>query len=538
MTFHGARMNPTRIIGSILAAILVFPPSVFGQAEESVQLTFDSIRINSEQADSARTVSTSLPYFAPKHMMPGIGLGREGMSDDVLEKRTEAKIKWAIFLFLRDPTVVQGIKDCISNRQIQSILTKGSRESGFPRDDSEAMMVLESVCRWNAASGTGAEGIMQIVKGTAKLMGLKVGNYIATKIRKIKVALKNKNGKIIKRKGKPVYKIKQKSTTRRYIRDERLNPAIAIPKADSYLAQLSNRYGSRDMAVFAYHCGEGCAARFLEIARQTEEMKQGPITPAKLYFLCNPVHNQELCEAIAYNMTRDNSPEYWFKKEAMKFLLELARTDYSRFEQLVSEYQNQQAPRRRTPSRLWAWLLNHNNVYAGNLDSIDRISVRQILRVFNNPDYYGFNLRIFGERDNLLVDGEQPADFTTVAHGVLGTLLYVTHETRRLFEAGHYQESWVPLDATVIGNLDQHLYFENMGMQTDFLKQASGKVFDISFDNLGTHELEALKFVLKDLEDNGSIGFVPDRSRKKALLIGPSPSSLPFFNQVFQDAVS
>ncbi len=520
----------------ILAAVLATPPSVLGQIEESVSNPSDSAQIHSDPPDSAQPVSPFVPYFVPKHMMAGIGVGREGMSEEVLNQRTEAKIKWAIFLFLRDPTVVQGIKDCLSNRPLQNILTKGARVSGFPRDDSEAMMVLESVCRWNAASGTGAQGIMQIVKGTAKLMGLKVGRFITRKIRRIKVALRNKKGKIIKRNGKPVYKTRQKSITHRYSQDERLKPAIAIPKADNYLAQLSRRYGSHDMAVFAYHCGEGCASRFIEIARQTEEMKEGPITPAKLYFLCNPVHNRDLCDEIAYNMTRDNSPEYWFKKEAMKFLLGLARTDRSKFEQLVSEYQNPRRPTQRTPSRLWAWLVNHNKAYAENLDGFDAISARHILRVFNNPDYYGFNLRIFENMDNPAGADDQ-GTFSSISPEALGALLYIVYETRRLFEAGNYQEKWVPFDAALIGNLDQHLYFENMGVQTDFLKQASGKVFDISLDNLGPHELEALQFVLKDLEDNGSIGFVPDRSRKKALLIGPSPSSLPFFNHVFQDAV-
>lgn len=528
-------VNSMRIIGLILAAVLVLPAWVSGEIEESVSTPSDLPQIHSDPPESVQPVSQLGPYFVPKHTMPGIGVGREGMSAEALSKRTEAKIKWAIFLFLRDPQIVQGVKNCVSNAPIQNILTKGAQESGFPRDDSEAMMVLESVCRWNAASGTGAEGIMQIVKGTAKLMGLKVGQFIAKKIRTIKIALRNKKGEIIKRKGKPVYQTRQRSTTHRYSQDERLKPAIAIPKADHYLAQLSKRYASQDMAVFAYHCGEGCAARFIEIARQTEEMREGSITPAKLYFLCNPIHNRELCDAIAYNMTRDNSPEYWFKKEAMKFLLELARNDYGKFDQLVSEYQNQQTPKKRTPSRLWAWLLNRNKAYAENLDGLDGASAHQILRLFNNSDYYGFNLRISGANDNPTAAESESASYT-ISPDALGALLYIAYETRRLFETGHYREKWVPLDATLIGNLEQHLYFENMGMQQDFLKQASGKVFDISLDNLGTHELESLQFILKDLEDNGSIGFVPDRSRKKALMIGPSPSSLPLFNQVLQDA--
>ena len=64
------------------------------------------------------------------------------------------------------------------------------------------------------------------------------------------------------------------------VRDERMIPERAIPAAAQYLASLESRYGGRDWAVFAYHCGEGCAGEVRAIAQRAERLRRQALSGA------------------------------------------------------------------------------------------------------------------------------------------------------------------------------------------------------------------------------------------------------------------
>src|SRR5260370_35467032 len=58
------------------------------------------------------------------------------------------------------------------------------------------------------------------------------------------------------------------------LRDDRFNPERAVPAAATYLARLPTKFGGRDWAVIAYHCGEGCVAELLPLAQASVGSKQ------------------------------------------------------------------------------------------------------------------------------------------------------------------------------------------------------------------------------------------------------------------------
>ena len=76
--------------------------------------------------------------------------------------------------------------------------------------------------------------------------------------------------------------------------DERLIPERAVPAAANYLAQMETKFGGRDLAVFAYHCGEGCVSDFIGLAQQAKGMQNHPVTVPRLFFGANPVYDREV----------------------------------------------------------------------------------------------------------------------------------------------------------------------------------------------------------------------------------------------------
>jgi Transglycosylase SLT domain len=92
-----------------------------------------------------------------------------------------------------------------------------------------------------------------------------------------------------------------------------MEPGKAIPAAAAYLAGMEQRYGGRDWAIWAYHCGEGCVSEFLSMAKEVQQPGGPSPTVAQVFFDCSPAWNRDLYEALHAQMDRDYSPTYWFR---------------------------------------------------------------------------------------------------------------------------------------------------------------------------------------------------------------------------------
>ena len=103
---------------------------------------------------------------------------------------------------------------------------------------------------------------MQISRDTAATMGLRVTYATRYKSVKVRVPIKSR------RRTKTTYRIVTRKTPYRVlVRDDRVVPERAIPAAANYLAGMERKFGGRDWAVFAYHCGQGCVSMMQEITR-------------------------------------------------------------------------------------------------------------------------------------------------------------------------------------------------------------------------------------------------------------------------------
>jgi hypothetical protein len=462
-------------------------------------------------------------HFEPEHRLSGIGAGRTDMSALVLEARTQRMIDSQTFIIMREPEALAGAER-ICSPKLQKLFKSAGEQSGFPASTLAAISYIESFGNAKAQSPSGPVGIMQFSEATARSAGLRVIRKTRYRTVTSKQTVRNKRGRMVTR------KVRTRIPYTVTIRDERLIPERAIPAAANYLARLAARYGRQDWAVFAYHCGEGCVAELQPLTEKVVKDNE-PVSVASMFFSASPAHNRDLYEALQFHMQRDYSPTYWFRIMRAEQLLKMYQDDPSEFKQLWADYRNDANPQRRADHRLVVWLKGADLLYR-SCDDLRRAEGKELVRVFNNPDYYGFTFRP-GDPPNLSADDQ--ALYAQASPSTIGTLVYIAYETRRLFEAVNPKdEKFVPLDvAELVSTTDQDHRREP---GTNVPVHCTGQVFDLSTAKLGPAERECLNFILDEMGWDGYLGFMQESG--DLIHIGCSPSSREFFAQVYQDALA
>jgi hypothetical protein len=470
---------------------------------------------------------TAPAYFAPVHRLPGIGIDRQDQTDETLARRTEAMIQSQTFSIMREPLAAQGAER-IYGSGLQRMFRDAERKTGFPASVLQAMAYLESWGIAYAESPAGPRGILQMSEATARRIGLRVVYATRHRTIKTKVAAPNKHGKLVYR------TVRHTETYTVQVRDERLQPDKAIPAAARYLAGMEQRYGGRDWAIWAYHCGEGCVADFLAMAKSAKWRDGPPTSVAQVFFGCSPVWNRELFEAIHTQMDRDYSPTYWFRVMRAEQLLHMYRDDRTEFQDLAAEYRYPASPAQRAPDRLSVWLKPEDLIYQTG-EGI-RNADNKLVNAPDDPEFFGYRVEPHALAPGLLGHDENDAWRAKALPSTIGTLAYIAFETRRLHEALRPGEEFVPLDATALV-LPKAIEGPVDPLQGPRMPDhASGQVFDLSMSGLPPGERECLQFVLDDMGWSGALGFIEEPPTKQTMHIGCSPSTRDFFAQVGGEA--
>ena len=466
--------------------------------------------------------AASSGYFAPEHRLAGIGVDRDGLSDDALAARTRLMVESQTFFIMREPKAVAGAKRVTTDPKLQAVFRSAAAASGFPQDVLEAIAYLESWGDVSAESWAGSpRGIMQISLATARTMGLKVGQVTRYRTVRVKVRVKSAGGKV-----------KYKTVSHRVpytvlTRDERLIPERAIPAAARYLAGMERTFGSRDWAIFAYHCGQGCVAEMQELTRRAHGIPRDQITVPRMYFSSNPAWNRELYLAVQQQMLRDYSPTYYFRILCAAQLLALYRSDPAAFAALAGANKSEFNSVGRAPHRLSVWLKREDLIFRSDED-IRADNGKLLARAIERPEFFGYALHFPAAAVG------DPGELAAASPATLGALMYIAFETRRLFETMEMnQEKFRPLPVTALVAPEDLAQLQD---RRDEAAHSSGQVFDIDYSGLPPMELECLRFVLDDLGDDGYLGFV--EVGRESLHIGPSPSSRDFFTAVYSEAAS
>jgi hypothetical protein len=470
---------------------------------------------------SSSLLIASLDYFTPQHPLPGIGAGRSGMTPEILAARTDRMIQSQTFAIMRDPQAIAGAER-ITGARLAGIFRRAAAESGWPVSLISAVAYLESWGDAQAASPAGPKGIMQFSEATARAAGLRV-------VRVTRFQVTTSHQLVRRKSGKSVYRtIHHKTPYTTTVRDDRLNPERAAPAAARYLARMETKFGGRDWAIFAYHCGEGCVADLLPLTEAAVHHKQPSV--AEMFFAANPAYHGELYQALQREMQRDYSPTYWFRIQRAEQLLQLYQDDPAAFRELAEEYQNPIHPQRRASNRLIIWLKSHDIFYR-SADDLRQASGKGLAKVLDNPAFFGFSLPE-------MADGPNRDLYLQDSPAAIGTLLYVAFETRRLFEEWKPKgERFVPLQvAELVATTDRPAEAGTLMVDPEFPEHSTGQVFDIDRSNLPRGERESLNFTLDDMGWDGYLGFI--QVTGDTVHIGCSPSSREFFATVFEEAAA
>jgi hypothetical protein len=448
--------------------------------------------------------------FEPQHRLTALGVARGEMTDELLARREKLMIDAQTFGILRDPRALEGAQR-ITSPKLQKIFKDAEKRSGLPASLIAAVAYLESWGVSNAQSPTGPRGVMQIAGGTARSMGLRM--IYATRYRTAteKRTVKNKKGKTVTK------SVRRRMPYSVLVKDERMVPERAIPAAAVYLSRLENKFGGIDWAVFAYHCGEGCVGSMKALTEQARGIK-APYTVSKMFFSATPAFNRELYEAVRREMERDFSPTYYFRIMRAQQLLKLYQADPAEFKSLAAEYRYEPNPSQRAPHRLAVWLRTKDLRYqnAGDINA----DAENLVPVFDDPDTFGFQLH------------KEEDQFLRATPAAIGTLTYLTYETRRLFHAIKSKDKWMPLEVISL------VHPASEGKLPESAAHASGQVFDIDVRALPLAEREALDFILQDMGWSGYVGFVEEAPGSGTLHIGCSPSAREFFTEVYREAAA
>ena len=459
-------------------------------------------------------------FFIPAHRLAGFGVDRDDLSSDLLAARTNLMIQSQTFSIMRDPQAVPGARRITTDRKLQSLFHSASERSGLPAELLEAIAYVESWGDARAESPSGPRGIMQVSLGTARVMGLRVMTTTRYRIVKEIVQVRNKRNKLVSK------TVRHKVPYIVSSRDERLTPDRAIPAAANYLAGLERKFGGRDWAVFAYHCGEGCVSQMQDLTRRSRGIPPDQVTVARMFFSCTPVWNRELYLAVQTEMQRDYSPTYWFRIERAQQLLSLYRHDPEGFTRLAEEYKSEFAVGPRAPHRLTVWLKRDDLVFHSD-DDIRAAIGTKLARAFDQPAYFGYGLHLPAEQPENLVN------YSHASPAALGTLMYIAYETRRVWE--EFKPGTETFQPLVVSSLVEPEERVRQSNQIEGAAHSSGQVFDIEYTTLPPRELESLRFILDDLGWEGYLGFVDDGP--KNIHIGCAPMARDFFSSIFQEGL-
>jgi hypothetical protein len=460
-------------------------------------------------------------YFVPAHRLSGFGVDRDDLSNGLLAARTDQMIQSQTFSIMRDPQAVPGARRITSDRKLQSLFHMAAERSGLPAELLEAIAYVESWGDAKAESPSGPRGIMQVSLGTARVMGLRVVATTRYRIVKEIVQVRNKKNKLVTK------TVRHKVPYVVASRDERLTPDRAILAAANYLAGLERKFGGRDWAIFAYHCGEGCVSQMLDLTRRARGIPPDQATVARMFFSCTPVWNRELYLALQAEMQRDYSPTYWFRIERAQQLLSLYRRDPEAFARLGEEYKSEFPVGPRAPHRLTVWLKHDDLVFHSDGDIRAAIGTK-LARAFDRPSYFGYTLQLTPDRPDNLVN------YSHASPSALGTLMYIAYETRRVWEElKPGTETFQPLVVSSLVEPEERLRQSN---QIEGPAHTSGQVFDIEYTRLPPKEVECLRFILDDLGWEGYLGFVDDGP--KDIHIGCAPTARDFFASIFEEGLA
>lgn len=415
--------------------------------------------------------------------------------------------EWVEFDLLNKPDTLAGM---VRLQEYRDIIFTSAKENAIDPYWFMAILLVESSGKPDAVSPTGATGIAQFIKSTATENGLKI--VFEPVFVSVKEKVRVKKGK------KTITKIvvRKKQIGEKCVRDDRLNPDLAIPVAAELLGKYSQKFKDRHLAALAYHSGRQAAINVLDYSRKNLD------TYVSLFLSLHPVRDKKGYSYL-FNLP-DFASTYPFRVERATELLELYDQDAGKsVAKLAEQYQVKNMGV--TKNRFWLWY--PQPVTYARVEDLEQAIKRQQLFALRRNTYPGFYLRTEPDADNSSFIGDFYPDktkrwvFRYSKPETLGLLLLFGQLLHEVQGQDRFQ---VRITSLTRDHNSQKSggQFEN----TRWPMHPAALAFDISQRDITEHQRNVIRFVLWRLSLWGFVSFMEEKpgGSYNAWHLVPSPA--------------
>ena len=404
----------------------------------------------------------------------------------------------------------------------REMIEAAAKRHGVDPDLMEAMVLLESAGRTDVIAGTdpeAASGIAQILPDTAiSLLGMKVdlalsqeltAEYAANvqRIERAKGVASSSKTKLKKRRkaareARELTRRNVEVLRERRIADERFQPEAALDGMARYLALSEKRFGRGDLAVVAYHMGQGNLENVIEryAGRNVDSNAIGGLVAAEdldyaqIYFDSSPLVNPRAWGLLG--SLGDDSSTYLWRVLAAERIMHLYREDRERLRE-VADLQTAKATAEEVfhPE-------GDTDRFADPEALADAREDGDLVRI---PDDGTYGFRVGKELGELADDLGVPLDYyRALRPEALAALIYLTERTREINDG---EGKLIVTSAVRDLEYQEALTGVNPEATREYSLHTTGFSFDILRRYSNDRQAEAFQFMLDRLRSLAVIDY-------------------------------
>ena len=467
------------------------------------------------------TTTDAIPY--PDLVPAPLGLDRHKFTPEQLAWRESRIIETRRFWIMREGGAVKGAERVTQN-DYQTYLNAAAELYGVNKADIEAIHYLESFGEEKAKSPTGPKGPGQFAAKTAANIG---------PVKDGKCLLLYKGQKC----GDP-----KPSNSNVIAEDNRENIELSVYATAKLLKSELDFFGQPEFAIAAYHSGRGKIAdwvkKYIEPKATTNggkaDIQANNLTYGKLYFGTTPYANPGTYKMYRNLMDVDWGPNYIWKVRSSQNDLNIFRKNKDEFEKIADQNKFRG---KRAKYRMWTFYDEKLNG-ADELKTIDDLKARikdgRLVTIPQNPEKFGFKLRLQGTGVIGELDLDNQKDYIASKQETAGALIWISQEVKKLREG---RSKPFTLDVTSVSRTVEYqnkLTKRNSTATKELSFHVLGSAFDIAILQLSDDQIRDLRFILDELDSTGMISWVPE-NKAYHVVVAPDEKAIEFFRRVFRD---
>ncbi len=466
---------------------------------------------------NAATTTANIPY--PDLVPAPLGVNRYDMTTDQLAWRIDLIIQTRTFWIMREGDAIKGAER-IDTLNYQSFVKAAAALYKVSADDIEAIHYLESFGDTKAKSPTGPIGPGQFTRRTGSNIGpVKDGKCL---VRFEGIPCGGKLPKVLPK----------------VVEDNRTDVELSVYATAKLLADETKFFGDGEFALMAYHSSRDDVRNWVKKYLEPQPVDLGGkidiqrygITYGKLYFGSTPYKNPGTYAMYRQIMQEDWGANYPWKVRCAQRLLKLYRTNRFAFETLARDNKFRG---NRAKYRMWTFYRENDMKFATLDDLKSKIKSGELVVIPQDPEKYGFKLRIEGSGMIAELDKANVKNYIATRKETAGALLWISQELKKLRASNGFL-----LDVTSVSRTEEYqkkLTKKNTTATKELSFHVLARAFDIAKNALTADQQRDLLFILDELDSTGMISWIPENNAYH-IVVAPDDKAQEFFTRIYNDS--